>query len=136
MISFGNESNEPIFLSIVMSCLNKKLLFPTIFSQISFDLADQAETDTSPLLAIQGGGRNSLKKTLIQEVLGHSWEALAALQGREKGKAEWRRSWKKSFAKLRRVKSTPVNMASRSRTLQNLQMSGRLSRKLVPRCSS
>lgn len=39
--------------------------------------------------------------------------------GRDKGKPEWRQSWKRSFAKLRRVKSIPINMASRSRTLQD-----------------
>lgn len=62
VISFGNDSNGPIFLSIVTSCLNKKLLFPTVSSQVSFDLTNQAETDTFPLLAGQRGGRSSLKK--------------------------------------------------------------------------
>lgn len=61
MISSGNVSNEPIFLDIVRF-LYKKLLFPPIFSQISFDLADKAKKDTSPLSAVQGWGRNSLKK--------------------------------------------------------------------------
>lgn len=59
MISFGNNSIWPIFLSIVMSHLNKKLLFPIISS---FDLTSQAETDTFPLLAVQRGGRSCLKK--------------------------------------------------------------------------
>jgi len=119
MVSFGNESNEPIFLSTVMSCLNKKLLFPTILSKISFDLAHQAETDILAVGSTRRGQKFS-EKTLIQEVLGHSWGALAALQGREKGKAEWRRSLKRRFAKLRRVKGMPpVNTASRSKTLQD-----------------
>lgn len=37
------------------------------------------------------------------------------MQSKEKGKDEWKRS----FAKLRWVKSIPVNMASRNRTLQD-----------------
>lgn len=84
---------------------------------------DQVERDTSHCWQYQEEQKLS---EYWSKVLGHSCEFLASLQGREKGKAEWRRSWKRSFVKLRRAKSTPVNMASRIRTLQNWHMNSRL----------
>lgn len=107
-----------------MSFLIKKLPFLTIFSQISFKLT---QVDIHPHCWQYQEGKTYLNTDL--RGVGTHLEFLASLQGREKGRAEWRRSWKRSFVELRRAKTTPVNTASRIRTLQNWQMSSRLRKK-------